>query len=112
VVLLGLFLLAVALAWFIYFSPSFRRYGKQHTTHVYICPHGMVGVVGGSIVYTYHWAQVQAASLKEYKGGSEYKLQLVDGRQVTFKGMYQPPVEGLSSSVNEALEIYRGKPQG
>lgn len=72
----------------------------------------MVGVRGGSVVSTYHWAQVQAVSLNAYKRASEYKLQLVDGRQIIIKGMYQPTPKGMGSAIEGALANYRTQRQG
>jgi hypothetical protein len=106
---IGLYLLLLTGAWLLYFSPPFSRYDKQHSIDVYICPNGMLGVRGGSVIYTYYWAQVQAP----YYGGREYGLHLVEGRKIILQqaGIQAMPA-GMSSEIERALTNYRAQQQG
>lgn len=118
-VLAGLYLLLLVGAWLFYFSASFRRYGKQRTTHIYICPNGLLGVRGGCIVYTSEWAQVQAVDTLSYgRGGTLCKLHLKDGREIILKRTYQPVPHGLwntdafTRELERALTNYRSQQPG
>jgi hypothetical protein len=111
---IGLYLLLLTGAWLLYFSPPFSRYDKQHSIDVYICPNGMLGVRGGSVIYTYYWAQVREPYLNDYgKGGREYGLHLVDGRKIIIKqaGIQAMP-DAMSSMIERALANYRAQQQG
>lgn len=115
----GLYLLLIVGAWLIYFSAPFRRYGKQHATHIYLCPNGLLGVRGGCILYTFEWAQVHSANEVNYgRAGSLYKLKLVDGRKIILKRVHQPIPGGiwhageLIHEINRALIDYRTQHPG